>query len=241
MSEYLIDLQPSPPRRVIAVETSRRACDDAFLEQLAQSAPLIAGYVANLQPDLPDFPARLAAHCENPMFKGLRLRPIERFDLGSADVAAICAAMQEAGKILELGTKTPARLSALMALAAEFPALKMILVHAGHPDLSQAGGGSAWQHAISSAPAANTLWCKITPGFGRAIGPLRAEEKVVFQQCLRTLEQTFGEDHLLFGSNWPVAGHAYVDQALEAMSSVFSSATLAKILRCNGQNIYGIG
>ena len=179
----------------ILVETSRRWENDLWLLQMAQSEPGVLGVVANLQPDLDGFDARLARAMQSPKFVGVRLRPLSEYDLSSTRLKHSLRQLESNARSIEFGAKTPAQKLAFAQLAAEFSDTSFILDHAGHPD-SSSSTDSRWREGIKQIAAEPNVFCKVTNALSNR-GPKTT--------LLEALIQTFGRERLVFGSNWPVS------------------------------------
>lgn len=204
IAEYSNDFREPGESTIIAIEANPRVVDDLWLAQYAQQEASIAGYIANLQPDQPGFLPRLECHVAKPKFKGLRLRPIERFDLGSSLTHKICRALGAHGKILELGAKKSGRLPEIFCLAKSHPNLKVILDHAGHPDLNAPGHDEAWARHLSKRALPPNLWWKLTPNLGNSC-TTSAKTELVLSSCLKHIATNVDQGKILLGSNWPVS------------------------------------
>ena len=136
-SDLVAASKPLDVTECIAVETSRRPIDDQWLLKLADKTPMISGVVLNLQPDLPGFETRLDAALESDKFVGIRLRPIERYDLSAATLLSSFSLLEKSGKTVEFGAKTNEQKSALADLAERHSGTSWILDHFGHPKTCQ--------------------------------------------------------------------------------------------------------
>ncbi|PDT88400.1 amidohydrolase [Bradyrhizobium sp. Y36] len=92
-------------------------------------------------------------------------------------------------------------LPAAIATAQAFPQARFVLDHAAKPPI--AGGGSAeWSDRIRAFGACGNVWCKISGLATEAIwNEWDAERLFPF---VAHAASCFGEDRLIFGSDWPV-------------------------------------
>ena len=193
-SDLVAAMNPHPPSGCIAVETSRRTQDDQWLLQLSTGEKLIKGVVLNLQPDRPGFGERADRASESRKFVGIRLRPIEQYDLSSATLHRSLRYLARLGKSVEFGAKSPGKKKAFAYLAGKHPDLTWILDHCGHP---QSGSvDEAWRAGIAEIASVTNVLTKVT---GLA-GPL-----VEWRATLDVLVESFGTERLIYGSNWPVS------------------------------------
>ena len=179
----------------VLVETSRLWDNDLWLLALAQSDPAVLGVVANLQPDLEGFDARFARAQASSKFLGVRLRPIDQYDLYSPYLLRSLQQLEAKGCAIEFGARTPMQKQSFAKLAAAFSGTSFILNHGGHPD-SQSVADSEWLDGIEQIAALPNVFCKLTSALGATI---------TTPSLFEFLLQKFGSKRLLFGSNWPVS------------------------------------
>ena len=181
-SDLVAAMDPHPLSGCIAVETSRRPQDDQWLLDL------------NLQPDKPGFEERLDRASESSKFVGIRLRPIEQYDLSSTTLLRSLRYLARHGKSVEFGAKSPGKKKEFAYLAGKYPDVTWILDHCGHPQ--GVSIDEAWRAGITEIASVTNVVSKMT-GLG---GPL-AE----WRGTLDVLVELFGTERLLYGSNWPVS------------------------------------
>jgi L-fuconolactonase len=121
----------------------------------------------------------------------------------------------------------PSALATVDSVAAAHPGLRVILDHAGHPPLqAPAAEFAAWAASVGRLARHPNVAVKFSgllthaPGVRRAAADLRP--------VAETLAVTFGDDRILFGSDWPVcllaASYAEVTAAArEALSGMDAS------------------
>lgn len=179
---------------VIAVETSRRAVDDDWLLALANDEELVLGAVLNLQPDADGFQARFDLACESSGFLGIRLRPIDKYDLGSNVLLRNLRLLDTNKKTIEFGAPGNRLKLAFAQLAESLPGTTLILDHAGHPT-PDSHADKKWHAAMREIAACPNVVAKVT---------MVEDEVSKWQLTLDTLVELFGPGRLLYGSNWPV-------------------------------------
>jgi len=184
-----------PVKGLIAVETSRRAIDDRWLQALSNSEQMILGAVLNLQPDQSGFSARFEAACSSPKFVGVRLRPIAEYDLGSRELEQNLRLLEQQGKTIELGAPDPGLKSAFAEMATALPATRLILDHAGHPQ-ADSHTDEAWLASMRKIAACPNVFVKVTTPGG---------EFESWRATLDVIARLFGSERLIYGSNWPVS------------------------------------
>lgn len=200
--QRLESVSADPFAGVIAVETSRRAIDDRWLQALSDVDQTILGAVLNLQPDQSGFSARFEEARSSAKFVGVRLRPIAEYDLSSRALQKNLQLLEQRGKTIELGAPDPGLKSSFAELAAGFPDTCLILDHAGHPQ-SDSHTDKSWLRSMRKIAACPNVFVKVTA--------LRGELDA-WQALLDVLVELFGFDRLIYGSNWPVSEVANIAQ-----------------------------
>jgi L-fuconolactonase len=206
----------------VLVETSSRPGDNEWMLQLYEQETLVLGVVANLDPCSEHFTDRLQRLVLRPGFKGLRLRPIDKYDLRSEH---LCDALSQLGnykKTIELGATTTERLRQYARLARSVPTTTCILDHMGHPRINGGKPPAGWLAAIKEFAANENACCKVSGLMSHAQGHERSQELDLYRPTLAALMNEFGQDRLLFGSNWPPARSAGTyPQALGLLAEFF--------------------
>ena len=192
----------------VLVETSSRHSDNEWMLQFYVEEPLVLGEVANLDPVSKHFTDRLQRLAPRLGFKGLRLRPIEQYDLRSESLVDALSQLGDYKKTIELGATTTERLRQYARLAQTVPGATCILDHMGHPRINGGKPPAGWLAAIKEFAANENAYCKVSGLMSHAQGHERSQELDCYRPTLAALMDEFGQDRLLFGSNWPPARSA---------------------------------
>lgn len=226
----------------VLVETSSRPSDNEWMLQLAEQEPLVLGVVANLNPESAHFRDRLSRLLLRNKFMGLRIRPIEQFDLNSRSLAENLEYLGLHGKTIELGATTTDRLNQYARLAASIPGTRCILDHLGHPDIDGAEPGRAWLAAMAAFAAQGNTYCKVSGLMGFARHRPGSADLSFYKPVLECLYALFGPDRLVYGSNWPPAIEAgSYQQGLDLLLGFFADKgqpIVEKFLSSNAHNLY---
>ena len=227
--DYVSASIASPDTGCILVETSRRPIDDDWLLHLAQSTDLIKGVVLNLQPDMPGFSSRLEAASLNDKFVGIRLRPIEYYDLCSLTLQKSLSLLNSQHKTIEFGAKTVKQKKVFASQARRHPGITWILDHGGHPPRNGKPDAD-WLMGIREIANLPNAVAKVTPVGSNDAG---------FQPALDQLVECFGTERLLYGSNWPVCDSNHditgqiqqLGQYFDAQASQFFYSNVKRVYR----------
>lgn len=108
-------------------------------------------------------------------------------------------------------------LPAAIATAQAFPQARFVLDHAAKPPIAD-GGSNEWSDRIAALAACGNVWCKVSGLATEAVwNDWNAERLFPF---VAYAAKCFGEDRLIFGSDWPVCllagSYGEIKGALEA-------------------------
>ncbi len=179
----------------IEVEASPWLEDNQWVLDVAAGDTIIVGTVGNLEPGKPGFAKNLERFHKNPLFRGIRCGNIWGRDL-SADVkqAAIIADLKllaSAGLSLDSANPNQALLEALLAVANAVPGLRIVIDHL--PGMAIPDPPKGYNSVVRELAKHPGVYVKISAVLGAKDPKARIDE----------IFGTFGEDRVLFGSDWP--------------------------------------
>jgi len=224
--------------KTVVIEASPWLEDNQWILDLAAREPDLVGFIGNLDFTDPNFPAHLARFAANPLFRGLRARD----KLAAEDLTRGGRALAERGLALDLNG--PAGFMArAVALANEVPALRIVIDHVG------AAGDArkltqAWKDDMRRAADQPNIFMKISGLVEQADAPSgeAPRELAAYLPILDHLWECFGEDRLVFGSNWPVcekgAPYDAVFRIVREFFETKGATAAAKYFRTNSLAIY---
>lgn len=202
----------------VVVEASQRVEDNQWILDLAAKDKSIVGFIGNLDPTDAAFSQNLKRFAANPLFKGIRWRgDLVKVDSADAGVKRCAKELAEHGLVLELNGRA-AMLKDAARLAREIPDLRIMIDHVGGAgDPSQLS--DEWKLGMKEAGALKNVFCKVS-----ALQEQTGESTKKWGSAPRDVDyylpildhcvQCFGDERLVYGSNWPVAekGGSYADQ-----------------------------
>ncbi|MEO2008775.1 MAG: amidohydrolase family protein [Pirellulaceae bacterium] len=133
-------------------------------------------------------------------------------------------------------------------LAREFPKLQIVINHCFRAKLKDGKMGEEWQLAIKACAKHPNVFCKISSilnfseaeAFGRPAPTTLNAYLPVLQPCFAA----FGEDRVIFATNWGVCTHfGQVDDVVRIVTEFLDSkgkTALRKGMRDNAIRVYGI-
>lgn len=226
----------------VLIETSSRPSDNEWMLQLCEQEPLILGVVANLNPESEHFSDRLQRLIPRKGFAGLRLRPIEQFDLQSSCLRENLQQLGVHGKTIELGATSFDRLHQFAQLACAIPNTICILDHFGHPSIDGFEPDPTWLDALKAFAANDNAVCKVSGLMSFAMEQPAPRELEYYQSVLGALYEAFGQERLMYGSNWPPARSAGSYLAsfnlLKKFFEAMNDSAVEKFFSANACQIY---
>jgi L-fuconolactonase len=204
--------------------------------------PVITGFVGNLSEVLgtASFSAALATLAGNPLLRGIRVSPAQ---LTSANMANFAMLAQMGLMIDVLGW--PEDLMTVSAFAQSLPSLRIVIDHVANVNIDGQGPPSDWVSGMSAVASQPNVYCKVS-GLVEGTGLLgQAPADVAFYRpTLDLLWQVFGENRLVFGSNWPVSSpYAPLSTVLNIVQAYFADKGAAandKYFAKNAKVAYGL-
>ena len=186
----------------ILVQAAPTEAETDYLLAIARKTPWIAGVVGWTDLAAPDAPARVARLAGVPPLVGLRPMlqdlPDPDWILGP-EVRDGLSAMAAHGLVFDALVRE-FQLPAIVQLAKQFPALSIILDHAGKPAINGPPGPD-WREGIGSLANCPNVSVKLSGLLTEA--PTGAGSELL-APYLEWLLETFGPGRILWGSDWPV-------------------------------------
>ncbi len=244
--DWLAVATPLGVKETVVVEASRLVEDNAWILELAAREKCIVGFVGNLLPHDPDFAKHVKRFATNPIFRGIRVSNINlQKDVNDPGFKRGMTLLADLGLSLDVnGPHT--MLPAVAQLAADVPALRIIVDHVGSAGDPQKLA-EAWRMGIRTTGSQRNIWCKVSAlieqtAMSSAEHGKAPRETAFYAPILDHCWEHFGEDRLVYGSNWPVSekGGTYADQ-FRIVNEYFGAkggAALEKYFSKNSQAVY---
>jgi L-fuconolactonase len=227
----------------IAVQARQSLAENRWLLELADHHAIIKGVVGWADLRAPDAARDLAKFVQHPKFRGVRHvaqdEPDDAF-LVRPDFVRGIAELAQFRLTYDL-LIFPRQLPAAIELARRFPAQPFVLDHIAKP-LIKSGTLSPWREQIRELASLPNVLCKVS---GMVTEADHAGWKAAdFAPYLDVVFDAFGEDRLMFGSDWPVcllaSNYARTFEVADAATRHFSAAARAKFFGENAARFYGI-
>lgn len=241
--EYVALARPLGIASTVVVEASPRVADNDWVLELAARQPFLAGLVGHLKPGTPGFASELERLARNPKFKGIRVGgwniPVQP---ENSEFLRDVEQVAERGLALDI-LCGPEQLGSVLKLAQSVPRLRIVIDHCAGARIDGEAPPLPWTSGIERVAGCPNVFMKVSglpENTGRA-GHAPAEPEF-YRRILETLWNEFGEDRLIFGSNWPVSARfASLAQILGIVRPYFESKgrrAARKYFRDNARRVY---
>lgn len=198
---------PLGVRGAIEVECSTLLEDNQWVLDVAARDTLIVGTVGNLEPGQPGFRAHLDRFRRNPLFRGIRYGNLWGRNLGAElarpEFISDMKALADAGLALDTANPNPALIEAVVRLTDKIPDLRVVVDHL--PQLTPPGdtaAAGAYQANLRELGQRAKVYIKVSQVLRRVEGRI-PEDLDFYRARLDGLWSIFGENRILYGSDWP--------------------------------------
>ena len=228
----------------IKVEASPWVEDNLWVLEVAQKDTIIVGVIGNLEPDKPEFKEYFDRYRKHPLFRGIRYGNLWGRDIGKQvqNPAFIDGLKLLADADLVLDTANPgmALLQAMVTVNDKVPNLRIVLDHLPNFEPTEAER-PAYLAILKEIAKRPQMYVKLSAILRRVDGNVSMDLSS-YRAKLDLLVETFGEDRILFGSDWPNSdGVAPVDQVFRIAKEYFAAqprAMAEKYFWRNSVNVY---
>ena len=195
----------------IAIEASPLASDNDWLLKVVGENPVMVGMIGDLIPGSATYLAELDRLHKNPLFLGIRCGNIwDRdlyADLSKPGFADGLKALAKAGLTLDSANPDPRLIAAILKVSELAPDLRIVIDHLPHAvvpaETSERKTYLGHLRALAQNPH---VYVKLSEIPIVENGNLLTEP-AAYKDHLDSLWEIFGEDHILFGSDWPNSDH----------------------------------
>src|SRR5438045_4208698 len=189
----------------VKVEASPWVEDNLWVLEVAERDSIIVGVIGNLEPDKPGFSEMLDRYRKNRLFRGIRYgnlwgRDITQQVNNPAFIEGL-KLLQQADLVLDTANPRVDLLQAVVTVTDKVPDLRVVLDHL--PSLEPtAETRHAYDEALDQLRHRPHVFVKLSAVIHRVNGRV-STELASYRDRLEQLIGTFGEDRILFGSDWP--------------------------------------
>lgn len=189
----------------VVVEASDHHTDNKWLLKVTEPDKAhYTGIVGNLAVGSPQFDAQLNELCEDPRFVGIRIRPRKDYPYFTPKFMNDLKTLAAKGKTLDI-LMVGIDLLGVEKIAKAVPNLKILINHVSGLPLGEVNAvNPTWKGQIASVAKYPNVYCKISGLYERVNYPWAPTDLDFYKACLDTVLSNFGEDRVIYGSNWPV-------------------------------------
>ena len=225
----------------VVVEASKWLEDNAWVLDLAAEEPFIVGLVGHIEPGRREFAAELARFAANPLLRGIRCgggyfaEPPS--DALLSDLALLAQNDLEMDALVR-----GAGVESIVAVAQRLPELRIVLNHTVHMPVDGGPVTPAWLETFARLAAEPNMHLKVSAVLEQSVVQPAPTDLDTYRPGLDAMFNAFGEDRVIYGSNWPVSDRAssFAD-ALGVVQAYFEakgSAVATKYFFANSKRVY---
>ena len=210
----------------VKVEASPWVEDNLWVLEVAERDTIVVGVVGNLEPDKPEFAEMLGRYHKNPLFRGIRYGNLWGRDITKqADNPAFIEGLKllaQADLVLDTANPRVDLLQAMVKITDKVPNLRVVLDHL--PSLEPTPDNRpAYETTLLELQKRPQIFVKLSAVIHRVNGQV-SRELASYRDRLDRLIGIFGENRIVFGSDWPNSdGVAPLDKVVGVVREYFAS------------------
>src|SRR5215467_2364819 len=200
-------LAPAGVVGAIEIEASPWIEDNLWVLEVEAMDPVMVGYVGNLQPEKPEFAEYLDRYHRNQLFRGIRYGNIWGYNLVTQLSNPVFISglklLQQADLSLDTANQTMDLLQAAVRVNDMVPDLRVIIDHLpAFVKTLNSSTMSAADPILRELAKRPQVYVKVSALLTVA-NDAPITDPTVYKPVLDYIFDTFGEDKLVFGSDWP--------------------------------------
>jgi len=227
-STYSTLAKPTGVVGAIAVESSSWIDDNLWYLEICRADPFMVGVCGSLNPDRPDFGEYVTHFHKDPLFRAIRSSNFYSAANGKvelkADQVTNLKLLAQADLTLDTANPTMNLMQANVLLADAIPNLRIVMDHLPSFDPTP-DGQQGYETVVKEMAARPNIFVKLTEVYHPRVSdnvivkdyePLRARLEYLFE--------AFGEDRVLFGTDYPNSyGVATIPEEVALVKRFFAS------------------
>jgi predicted TIM-barrel fold metal-dependent hydrolase len=244
-SMYSPQARPAGIIGAVVVESSAWIDDNLWYLETCRTDPIMLGVSGTLNPEQPDFGKYVTHFQKDPLFRAIRSSRFYSADSGKValkpDQVANLKLLAAADLALDTANPTMNLMQANVLLADAIPSLRIIMDHLPSFDPTPENQ-QAYEAVVKEMASRPNIFVKLTEVYHprlsdnvvvRDYEPLRARLDYLFD--------AFGEDRVLFGTDYPNSyGVATIAEEVEIMKRFFSTKSREAAEKYFWKNATGI-
>lgn len=234
-------------RAVIVVQAGQSLADNQWnLDITAKEKDLYRGVVGNLSKVIGtnEFPPLFEKLCDDKRYVGYRLSGRYHKTL-TEDFYRHLELTAKSGRTVDLLLNDKEySLADVMEICRRVPKLKITLDHFGNVELTGGSLDPEWVARLKAVAKHPNVYVKVSALYGRVKQQPAPKTLDFYKPILDLAVETFGEDRILFGSDWPVsestADYTAVVELVKEYFAEKGEVVSNKVFRENAVKFYGI-
>lgn len=239
---------PTGVTGALVVEASDRLEDNQWVLDRIRDLPAFPGMIGNLRIGEDAFAGALERFSRDAKFLGIRLRT-QTIRAGglSGPVLRDLRDLAARGEVLEFQVSAgPGNsLDDIRALAEAVPELPVMLDHMASARVDGRAPEAAWARSLRRLALLPRVHCKVSGLVNLSDRQPAPADLDYYRPVLDLLWEAFGEDRLVYGSNWPVTETGGDFKAQQDLVLAYfqdkGPGALAKVMAGNAYRFYGLG
>ena len=201
--KYIALAEPEGVTGTVIVEASPQFVDNEWILSLCEEETFLKGFVGNLPLGTPEFAGNLERFTQNPLYVGIRFNWGQREQLLQPNMIDDLKRLADTGRELDILCGVPA-LQGLPELQENVPGLRVVINHVAGVRIDSNPPDPEWVEAVNVLHDFPDVFMKVS---GLVEG-YNGENRTSLDDYIETLDiiwEAFGEDRVIYGSNWPVS------------------------------------
>lgn len=199
-SDFMKLAAPHGVTGTVVVEASAWLEDNQWILDLAKDHKSIVGFVGNVDPTIDDWEKHIKRFAKNELFRGIRLKK-SLFQLDDKEIMKKFS--QLASMDLSVDVNSGVRgLKEAVKLTRKVPNLRIVIDHL--PYALKEKDIAEYNEVLSKISQLPNIYAKVSSVLLKMKGKT-IENPEFYKERLDKMWTTFGEDRLIYGSNWPVS------------------------------------
>ena len=232
-ARYRALVKPFNVRGAVMVECSPLLDDNQWVLDIIEKDKIMVGMIGDLEPDHAGFGKQLERFRRNPLFLGIRYGNLWGRDFHAAiSKPAFLEGVKllaDAGLTLDTANPDPALIADLLRLTERVPNLRLVVDHL--PKLeppTDMAALAAYKKTLAELAQRPLSYVKLSAVLRMVDGKV-PEDVNFYRDRLDTLFGLFGEDRVVYGSDWPNSDNvAEYPAVFKVVSDYFGAKTPAQ-------------
>jgi predicted TIM-barrel fold metal-dependent hydrolase len=225
-STYRALAQPLGIVGAIEIEASPWIEDNLWVLEVAQNDTIMVGTIGSLQPEKPEFAEYLERYHRNPLFRGIRYGNLWNYDLvrqlNNPVFIEGLKLLAQADLVLDTANPRVDLLQAIVTVSDKVANLRIVIDHLPSLDPGKDEQAS-YDRVLREIRGRPNIFVKLSE-IDHVVDGLVVSGLAAHRVRLDLLVETFGEDRIIFGSDWPNSvGVATLGQIVELTRNYFAT------------------